>query len=152
MVPSPTSREFSDEAWDKVEHEWTGRCFYYVTATFLLGKPIGLDSKLEELNREIRQNGYKIKNPMILIQCGKMKGRIMMEVEKKDQYDAQVICYDVQTTCDTVVHYGGISSIGKGIERLKERVAARRMMNPREIYYMYQSDPSASRTIIFALT
>lgn len=152
MANRAPSREISDEYWDRKEFEWTDKSFYFVTATFLFGKPLGLDGKLELLNREVRQAGYKIKNQMILIQHGKFKGRIMIEIEKKDQYDAQVQTYDTQTNCDTIIHYGGMSSLGKGIQRLKDRVAARRMMAPRLFFYMYQPDPNAQKTILFALT
>jgi len=147
-----SSREITDEAWDKKEHDWTGKAFYFVTTTFLLGKPLGLDGKLEELNREVRQNGYKLKNLMILIQHGKFKGKVMIEVEKQDKYDAQIHHYDIQTSCDTILHLGGLATLSKGIERLKERVAARRSMNPREIYYLYQTDPSALKIILFAVS
>ena len=145
-------REISDDTWDRTEHDWSDKSFYYVSVTFLLGKPLGLDGKLEELNRDVRKGGYKIKNPMILIQHGKFKGRIMIEIEKKDLYDSQVFTYDPQTACDTIVHNGGISGLGKGIDRLRERVAARRISEPREIYYMYQPDPNSTKTVLFAIT
>jgi len=153
MVPNITSsREIAEETWDRKEHDWTNKAFYFVNVTFILGKALGLDAKLEQLNREVRQNGYKTKNPMILIQVGKLKGRIMIEVEKKDTYDAQIQHYDIATSCDTIVHMGGLASLGKGIQRLKERVAARRSRDPREIYYLYQQDPNAPKTILFSIT
>lgn len=152
MAGLATSREITDEAWDRQEHDWTNKSFYYANVTFLLGSALGLDNKLEELNREIRSNNYKIKNPMVLIQSGKFKGRIMIEIEKKDQYDAQVVTYDTPTNCDTIIAYGGKAGIGKGVEKLKERVAARRGMDAREVYYLFQPDPNAQKTIIFALT
>ncbi len=147
-----SSREISDEVWDRTEHDWAGKSFYYVTAIFILGKALGLDSKLEQLTREVREGGYKIINQMILIQHGKFKGKIMIEIEKKDLWDAQVFTYDVGTSCDTVLHLGGLSNLGKGIERLKERVVARRMRDPREIFYLYQPDMNNPKIIVFALT
>jgi len=152
MNSAGQTREISEETWDRKEHDWTGKAFFFVNVTFIFGNAVGLDTKLELLTREVKSNGYKIKSPMILIQQGKFKGRIMIEVEKKDLYDAQIQFYDTQTSCDTMVHLGGMTNLGKGIERLKERVASRRQMSPREIFYLYQSDPNASKTILFALT
>lgn len=152
MAAVSVSREISDEVWDRKEHEWTGKSFYFVTCTVIFGKPLGLEGKLEQLNREIRSNNYKVKNSMTLIEYGKMNARIMIEVEKKDQYDAQIHTYDVQTSCDTIIHYFTKGGIAKGMEYLKERVAARRSRDPRQMFYMYQPDPNAIKTILFALT
>lgn len=152
MANMAQTREISDEVWDNKEHEWTGKSFYFVNCFFIFGNAIGLEGKLEFLNREIRTNGYKVKNSMVLIEYGKMNARIMIEVEKKDQYDSQVFTYDVQTSCDSKIHYFTKGGISKGFESLKERVAARRSRDPRQLFYMYQPNPNAQKTILFALT
>lgn len=152
MANFAPSREISDEVWDRKEHEWTGRSFYFVNCVFVFGNPIGLEGKLEQLNRDVRANNYKIKNSMVLIEYGKMNARVMIEVEKKDTYDAQIHTYDVQTSVDTIIHYFTRGGIAKGFQGLKERVAARRSRDPRQMFYMYQPDPNAIKTILFALT
>ena len=146
------SREISDEVWDNKEHEWTGKSFYFVNCIFVFGKAIGLDGKLEQLNRDIRANNYKVKNSMVLIEFGKMNARVMVEVEKKDQYDAQIYTYEVQTSCDAKIHYFSKGGISKGFDALKQQVAARRSRDPRQLFYMYQPNSSATKTILFALT
>jgi hypothetical protein len=152
MASTSSVREISDEAWDRKEFDWTGRSFYFVNCTFLLGNAIGLDNKLEQMNRDLRTSGYKVKNPMILVEYGKFKGRVMIEVEKKDQYDAQYHVYDVHTNCDTIVLYGGLSNLKKGVDRLREWVTSRRSMEPRQIFYLYQPDTGVTKTILFGLT
>ncbi len=152
MANFAQSREISDEAWDNRESEWTNRSFYFVNCIFILGNPIGLEGKLEQLNRDIKTNNYKVKNSMVLIEYGKMKARVMVEVEKKDQYDAQIHTYDVHTNCDTKIHYFAKGGISKGFDTLKERVAARRSRDPRQLFYMYQPSSTADKTILFALT
>lgn len=141
-----------ENVWDHKEFDWTGKSFYYIPITFVLGKPIGLGGKLEQLNREARAAGYKILNSRVLIQHASFKGRAMIEVEKQDQYDAQVVTYDDSLRVDTIVYKGSQSGLGKSIKSLTERVAAKRGMPPREIYSMYVSDSSAFKTIIFAFT
>jgi len=50
MVPNITSsREIAEETWDRKEHDWTNKAFYFVNVTFILGKALGLDAKLEQL-------------------------------------------------------------------------------------------------------
>ncbi len=142
------------DAWDMQEFDWTGKSFYFIPIINLFYRPIGLGSKLELLNREVRQGGYKIASNMILIQYCPFKGRAMIEVEKQDKYDAQVLTLETNATVDTMVFRGTYSQWGKGIKRLTERVAAKRGLAPRELYYMYVVgwEPGAYRTILFALT
>ncbi len=152
MTNFAPSREISDEVWDKKEHEWTGKSFYFVNCLFIFGKSIGLAGKLEQLNRDIKANNYKVKNSMVLIEYGKMNARVMVEVEKKDQYDAQVFTYDIHTSCDSIIHYFTRGGVSKGFQFLSERVGARRSRDPRQLFYMYQPNPSSIKTILFALT
>jgi len=145
-------RGIDDASWDRKEFDWTGKSFYFVNFISLFGIHFGLNKKLEILNREIRQNGYKTKNSMVLIQYGKVKARTMLEIEKPDRYDAQVQNYDIATNADTIVHYSGLASLAKGVEKLKERVYSRRSMMPREIYYVYQSEGNANKILLIGLT
>ncbi len=152
MASFAPSRDISDEVWDNKEHEWTGKSFYFVNCFFILGNAIGLEGKLEKLNRDIKTNNYKVKNSMVFIEYGKMNARIMIEVEKKDQYDSQVFTYDIHTSADSKVHYFSKGNMSKSFELLKERVAARRSRDPRQMFYMYQPAQGAPKTVIFALT
>ena len=153
-VYSGGGANFEDSAWDRKETEWTGKSFYSVPVTFLLGKPLGLGNKLEELNRELRQSGYKPVNSMVLIQFGKFKGRAMIEVPKKDTHDASICTYDIPTTVTTMVYKGEPLGIAKGFVKLKELVYSRRSMEARELYYLYIPSAGAGgyKTILFAIT
>ena len=144
--------DFTD--WDQKEFDWTGKSFYFIPITNLFYRPLGLGSKLEQLNREVRQGGYKTRSNIILIQYSPFKGRIMIEVEKQDKYDAQMTTYEIQTMADTIVYRGAFSLLGKGIKRLTERVVAKRGLEPRELYYMYEGEQVSGvyRTILFAIT
>mgnify|MGYP000527650406 CR=1 FL=1 len=153
MPVTSQDRAFSESAWDSKEFDWTGKTFYFVTIIRIFGKSIGLGGKLEELNREVRRHGYRTLNNNILIQLGAFKGRIMIEVEKEDRYDAQVVTYEEQTTVDTIVIHQSRTSLSAGVKRLKERVFSRRAMAPREIYYWDVNAPGGEDCIVlFGLT
>lgn len=138
--------------WDRKEHDWTGKCFYFQEFYSILGKVLQMEEKLEALNREVRMARYKIVSPIIWVQVGKMKGRMMLEIEKPDRYDAQVRTFDIPTSADSIVHLGGMATLSRGIQRLKELVYARRQMEPREIYYAYQSAQAGNKIIIVGIT
>ena len=152
MPASTSSKAFMESAWDNKEFDWTGKSFYFVNITNLMGKPLRLGNKLEQLNREVRQNGYRTINNIILIQYGVMKSKVMIEVEKQEKYDAQVLTFETQTTADSHVFRNQQSTLSKEVKRLCERVYSRRTREPRYIYYWKVSDPTAQdRTVIFAI-
>lgn len=154
MPAGPHSGKMFDAAeWDAREFDWTGKSFYFISGMNLFGKPIGIGDKFEQLMREIRKNGYKAKNNIILVQYSTFRGRVMIEIEKPDKYDAQIKFYDTQTTADTVLVHGGLSNLGKGVKRLRERVSVRRMIVPREIYYWLVAGPDKpDQVVLFGIT
>ncbi len=147
-----SNTSFNELSWESKEHDWTGKSFYFIPIINVLGKPVSLGKKLEELNRELRLNGYRTVNSMIMVQVASFKGRIMVEVEKLDKYDSQVITFDDTTTADTIVHKGSAGGIGAAVKRLQQRVASRRGMNPRDIYYWLVDGPGSERAVLFAVT
>jgi len=143
--------KFSEIAWESREFDWMGKSFYFIPIMNILGKPIGLGKKMVDLNNEVRRNGYKALSTMMLIQYSTFKGRIMIEVEKQDKYDSQVITYDDTTTVDTIVHKGR-GGLGSSVKRLQQRVASRRGMPPRTIYYWLVSGIGSERIVLLSFT
>jgi len=138
--------------WDQKEHDWTGKAFYFVNMTCIFSMPLSLGSKMEQLNREVRQAGYKIIDTSILIHAGAFSGKVMIEVEKRDIMDAQILSFDDQTKAYTTVHRGSSGGLSKGMKSLSEMVASRSGMAPRSIYYRYVDPDSADyKTILFAI-
>jgi len=148
----PEKKPFDASDWDAREYEWTGKSFYYISINNLFGKPLGLSEKLVDLNREVRQNGYRPLNNIILVEYALFKGKLMVEVEKLDKYDAQLLTFDIQTTADSIVVHTGMSGLAKGIERLKQRIVNHRAMDPRGIYYWLVNGLGSSQIVIFGLT
>ncbi len=153
MPANSQQKQFIESSWNDKEFDWTGKSFYFVNFTSLLGNPIGLGGKMEQLMREVRQNGYKTMNNVVLVQHGVTKGKVMIEVEKQDKYDAQVLTFEENTAVDTLVIKESVTTLSNGVKRMKERVFNRRTMEPRGIYYWKVTLPGGSGYIvIFGLT
>lgn len=144
--------KFNELNWESKEFDWTGKSFYFIPIMNVFGKPISLGNKLEELNRELRMNGYRTVNTMMMIEVAMFKGRIMVEVEKLDKYDSQVITFIDVTTAETIVHKGSTGSLGATVKRLQQRVASRRGMNPHHVYYWLVDGPGSEKAVLFAVT
>ena len=150
MIPSI---KIDESAWDNKEFDWMGKSFYYVTFPCIFSNPIGLIGKLEQISRDARQSGYKIIGKMVLVEIGSFGGQAMIEVEKLDRYDANVINFDEKTTVLTVVYRGSPGKLSAGFKKLKEMVASRKGMAPRKIMYAYTPVAASSyKTVLFALT
>jgi hypothetical protein len=146
------NRPINFAEWDQKEHDWLGKAFYFVNIICVFSKPLSLGSKIEQLNREVRQAGYKIIDTSILIHAEAFSGKLLIEVEKKDTMDAQILSFEDQTKAYTAVYRGSPGGLSKGMKNLSEMVASRRGMAPRWIFYRY-TDPNAAdyKTIIFAV-
>lgn len=149
MSDKMPDRFAGEAAWNSKEFDWTGKSFYFVTFLNPFGIPIGLNSKLEQLNRGINQAGHKRVNNMILIQYGVFKARAMIEIETPEFADSQVKTFDEPTIVDTML---SSRSPAKVAVQLRQRVASRRNnMEPRQIYLVYDAS-GKSKTIMIALT
>ncbi|MDP8229182.1 MAG: hypothetical protein P9M15_06995 [Candidatus Electryoneaceae bacterium] len=148
MSDKMPDRFAGEVAWNMKEFDWTGKSFYFVTFINLLGIPIGFNSKLEQLNRGINQAGHKRINNMILIQFGVFKARAMIEIETPEFADSQVTTFDEPVIADTMIAPGSPAKVSA---HLATRVASKRNMEPRQVYYVYDSS-GKSKTIVIALT
>ena len=148
-----TETVFNEDQWDMKDFDWTDKAFYYVPIISIFNKPIGLGAKLEQLYRDARQSGYNILGKMVLVQYGALKSRIMIEVEKKDILDANILHFEDKTSVDTIVYRVTQGGISKAVQRLRERVASKRRIAPREIYYMHIDKPGRDyKTVVFPIT
>lgn len=154
MIGGLAASRFDETTWDQKEHDWTEKSFCFVSTFNIMYKPVGLNSKLDALNTILRTGGYKPTNLMLLLEWGKFKGKLMVEVPKKDTLDASVLTFDDQTTATTAVYKGDPSGLGKAIKNLKEMVVSRKSLEPRAIYYLYMpgGSPGGYKTVIFAIT
>ena len=152
MAATIGSQGFIESDWDIKEHDWGGKCFFFLPYSSLLAKITGHGKKVEQIRFEVRKNGYKTLNNMILFEHSTFKGKVMVEIEKQDKYDDQVITFDEGSIVDTLVHIGSISSVGKVITRLTERVSNKRAKPPRSIYYWLVSGVGSDKTVVFAIS
>lgn len=146
----PDSRR-SDESWHMKEFDWTGKSFYFVNYRNIFSIAIGLSGKLEQLNRDIITARYKKINSTIYVELGKSSCKIMLEIEKPLDYNAQVFTYDEPTVVDTLVVRGNQKQFAKGIQQLNERVYAKRETHTRQLFKVYNTG-NPDRHILIGLT
>jgi hypothetical protein len=151
MIPSG---RIDDDVWDNKEFDWNGKSFYYIKFLSLFSNPIGLPGKLEQLVQEARKGGFKVVGNMVLVEHSSFGGEAMIEVEKLDKFDADVHNFEERTTVCTVVYRGSPGKLHQGIKRLREIVTQRKGMEPRKIFYAYNSASTSGsyKTVLFALT
>ena len=151
MIPTI---KIDDDIWDRKEHDWTGKTFYITKILTIFNIPLGLAGKLEQLNQDLSRAGYKIKTNMVLIEPGTFSSMAMIEVDKQNKYDANILHFDEQTNVETFVYKGPQNKVSGGMRQLAERVTSKRGMPPRKVMYMYTYSGSESKykTILFALT
>jgi len=152
MTAANASQIFSESDWDAQEHNWKGKSFYFIPYISLLMKITGPGRKIEQIRFESRKNGYKMLNNIILFEYTPFKGKVMVEIEKHDEYDAQVLTFEDDTSIDTLVHRGPISSVGKVVKRLAERVSGKRSRPPRSTYFWLVTGVGSERSVVFAIT
>lgn len=152
MTATIESQGFKESDWDIKEHNWEGKSFFFLPYNILLTKFTGLGKKIEQIRFEVRKNGYKTLNNIILFEHGSFKGKVMVEVEKQDKYDDQILTFDEGSIVDTLVHHGSISSVGKVITRLVERVSNKRAKPPRSVYYWLVSGEGSNKSVVFAIS
>lgn len=136
--------------------DYTGKYFYFEDVPHLLGKPIGMGKKLSEMKHQIERKGYTMINPEIILHLsGSFSGRILVEIENPDQYDANVDFFE-NARILTRVYKGSLGGIKKGVGELVAYAEDRTHIGPSAIYYWHVSCPicakqsGSNKVVLFA--
>lgn len=126
--------EINDRDWRLQDLDWSGKIFYFDYLPHILNAPLGFDKRLQDMKSQIGRKGYKCVNPqMVLYLPGMFQGRLLMEIEDPEQYDANVEIFE-NARILTRVHKGPSSRIGNTVEELKAFVQDRTHILPTIIY------------------
>ena len=126
--------EIDEQDWHLKEFDWSGKIFYFEDVPHFFNIPLGLDKKREAMEADIQQKGYEIVHAdMILHQPGMFKGRIFIEIEDPEQYDANVIQFE-NAQILTRVYKGSSAGIKSAIAELKAFCEDRTHLPPGAIY------------------
>jgi len=122
---------FTDvERWERGEYEWANKVFYTVPLPCLMGKPRKLFEAVQQLRGELNTKEYIIpENAMMLFQTGFLKGKVLLEIQRPDEYDASVLELEKSQVL-TEVHYGPLKDINKTIDIVSERVEKEKHLKP----------------------
>ncbi|GBE29586.1 MAG TPA: hypothetical protein ENH10_07035 [Bacteroidetes bacterium] len=112
----------SPEYWQDRQFDWKHKIFYFVDMPCLLGTPRNLFDSSQQLKAEIATKEHRVTDDaMVLIQPGTLKGKLMINVHKPDDYDAYVFELEPSKLFSTV-HEGPLKTIKKTAKELQEKV------------------------------
>lgn len=121
--------------WENAEFDWDLKQYYAVSFSCLFGKPKKLFEAVQQLKAEIATREHVIPDEApLLIEIGKFKGRLLIEIEKPREYDASVIEIE-KSKVYTAVHEGPFKTIGDTTKKLKQKVIDKKGLTPSSIYY-----------------
>jgi len=127
--------EINDQDWHLKDQTWDGKFFYFEYVRHLFNVPLGYDKQLIAMKQDVTRKGYKFVNPdMVLYQPGAFQGRIFMEIEDPEQYDANVETFDHARMLSRV-YKGSRSSSGAALQELKAFTQDRTHLDPIVIYF-----------------
>ncbi len=108
--------------WRDRQFDWKHKVFYFVDLPCLLGTPRNLFEAGQQLKAEIATKEYQVtEDAMVLIQPGMLKGRLLVNVNKPDAYDAYV--FELETSkLFSAVHEGPFKTIKTTAKQLQEKV------------------------------
>ncbi len=138
--------EIKDQDWHNKEMNWSGKIFYFEDVPHFLNIPLGLEKRQHGMLEAIQRKGYTIANrEMILHQPGLFKGRILIEIDDPEQYDANVIQLE-NTRVLTRVYHGSRAGIKNAVEELKVFAQDRVHVLPGTIYLWYVTCPKCAQS------
>jgi hypothetical protein len=138
--------EINDQDWHLKDQTWNGKFFYFDTVRYLFNTPLSYDKTLAEMKRDIARKGYQFVNPdMVLNSPGMFQGRIMMEIQDPEQYDANVENVDNARMLSRVCR-GSRGNLGNAVEELRAFTQDRTHLDPIVMYYWYITCNKCSRT------
>jgi hypothetical protein len=137
--------EIEDELWHLQDLNWSGKFFYFEYLYHFLKIPLGMEKRREEMFADIDRKGYQAVNPERVIHLpGMFQGRIMVEIEDPEQYDANVEKFD-NARILTRVHRGSRSGLRRSLIELQAFSQDRAHIPPGAVYYWYASCPRCAK-------
>lgn len=148
--------EIVDREWDLTEHIWKNKAFYQLSLPMFLHIPIGMGKKTEKAMAAVKEKGYKVsKPPMVLSKDGFFKGAVMIGVEKPAVSSPNVMVLP-ETKLISKVFIGPWKQLSRGVSELISFIRSKEDAHPKAIYFWYVSclqcaeDESKLKTVILA--
>ena len=148
--------DVNDQDWHLQDQNWDGKFFYFEYVRHFFNVPLGYDKQLRAMKRDMARKGFRLVNAdMVLYQPGLFQGRLLMEINDPDQYDANVERFD-QARLLSRVHQGSRSGLKDALQELKAFTQDRAHLDPLIIYYWYTTCDKCAKirgyekTVLFA--
>lgn len=137
--------EIEYDKWHLQDMDWSGKYFYFEYLNHILRIPLGLEKQRDLMLAEIETKSYTAVDPqMILHLPGLFQGRILVEIEDPEQYDANVERFD-DARILTRVHTGPRSGLKRSLAELEAFTQDRTHILPIAVYYWYASCPVCTK-------
>ncbi len=121
--------------WEDGSFEWNVKTFYFVPLMVILSKPQKVFETAQRLRAEVESKGYTVKpDAIVLMEISAFKGRMMVEINKPDVYDASV--YQLENSkMYTTVHHGPMKTVKQTANALKAHVESTKGVQPTTVYF-----------------
>ncbi|MDP8206648.1 MAG: hypothetical protein P9L92_08310 [Candidatus Electryonea clarkiae] len=128
--------DFTDpEKWLNGEFVWEAKSYYFISFMCIFGKPRKLFEAVQQLKAEIGSKGYIIPDEaMLLMETKLFSGRLYLEINRPENYDASVSEIEKSKVYSTV-HRGPMKTIAETARTIKESITAKKGVPPTATYY-----------------
>jgi hypothetical protein len=148
--------DVNDQDWHLQDRDWSGKFFYFEYVQHLFYMPLQLDKVIQNMKLDIARKGYQPVNPdQILYLPGSFQGRVLMEIQDPEQYDANVEKFENARILSRV-YKGPRNRIKNAVEELKAFTQDKTHLIPSKIYYWHTTCPKCAptkggdKTVLFA--
>ncbi len=123
------------QQWEDGEFDWDAKFYYAVPVSILFGKVRNLFDAAQQLRAELASKGYEpYEEAKLLLEVEMFKGRLLINVPKPDQYDANIVEIEKSKVYSSV-HHGEFKKIGETAKKLQGMVQSRKGVKPTATYY-----------------
>jgi bifunctional DNA-binding transcriptional regulator/antitoxin component of YhaV-PrlF toxin-antitoxin module len=138
--------EINDQDWHMKDQTWNGKFFYFEYVRHIFSFPMGFDVQVKKMKQDLAHKGYQLVIPdLVLHQPGMFQGRILVEIQDPEQYDANVEPLDNARILSRVVKGSG-ARMGQALQELKTFTRDRTHLDPTVVYYWHTTCKRCAKT------
>lgn len=133
----------SPETWVNGEFEWGAKVFYFVPLPCLFGTPTKVFETVQRIRAEVETKGFEVpEDGMLLMEPGFLKGKLLLEIKRPKEYDANTVEHD-KAKVFSIVHEGPVKTSKESVKKLTEKIKSDKGMAPtRTLLWDFRHGPN----------
>ena len=140
-----TCPHIKPEDWEGKEFDWENKTFYFLPINCILYKPQGLQDKIRQLRKEIIEKNYEFTDFIpVLCEWAAFKGRLMVQIENPQKYDANIYVFDMGKIFSTVFQ-GPSKKFKQAVKDFAGQVELEHGIPPQSILVWYVHCPVCAK-------